>query len=358
MDIKIIISIISILIIIFILFFIHNYIQIHRKYKKDEKDYFFIYSLRYIIIILPLILISYLIAISLIYEISTAKTELVNSNKNLVHLSTVLDKLSTILDKKSLPNNLTQINESLEQIISILNNKLPEKEERLLSVDLLKSIESEIKSLKNIIKKDYIKSSVTDKIIFYFPIIILIISIFFMVAILLIFSKDFKKRIGGIILFSFALVSLFSIENFINIQLIKELKIEISKGFRVKKFDEIGPFPIGDHKLYGYTKEKMMIKIRRLKKELNNNEVYFIFLIGKSDKIPLGKNIREVYGSNIGLAQARANWVKRLIKKNLPKNNLKIPLIAIGTGPDMVGVNIDKDKLAKDRSVEIYIVKK
>ena len=78
-----------------------------------------------------------------------------------------------------------------------------------------------------------------------------------------------------------------------------------------------------------------------------------LMLIGRVDITQLNEQKRELYGSNNGLAQARAKWVwdKLVEKLNKPeKDALRERTILLSAGPLHVG-----KKVPEDRSVEVWV---
>lgn len=122
----------------------------------------------------------------------------------------------------------------------------------------------------------------------------------------------------------------------------------------------IAPFVTGkdDTLEYGQVfSEKIQLLVNRLTDDsvLKNGEL--LILIGSADRRPLGSELINFYGSNAGLAQARAMSVKTLLKQHLQK---PVPAILVfSTGPNVITdsivlPNADYElALANDRSVRL-----
>ena len=130
-----------------------------------------------------------------------------------------------------------------------------------------------------------------------------------------------------------------------------------------EKVATIGPFPIGEHdKLTPKKFESelvtpyQLIHARRSLFEAGTPRQ--LMLIGRVDITQLNDQKREDYGSNNGLAQARAKWVwEKLVKKldKPEKDALRERTIFLSAGPLHVGKNVEETNRAKDRSVEVWV---
>ncbi|MGF6549426.1 hypothetical protein [Paraburkholderia youngii] len=81
-----------------------------------------------------------------------------------------------------------------------------------------------------------------------------------------------------------------------------------------------------------------------------------LFLIGATDRTPLGPHGMERYGSNVGLAQARAEAVRTFIQQKCSAVAAKVEIVAAVNGPRITPqVDVgDSGGLADDRSVDIW----
>lgn len=83
-----------------------------------------------------------------------------------------------------------------------------------------------------------------------------------------------------------------------------------------------------------------------------------LILIGSVDKLEPRKALLDKYGSNQGLAQARAQTAKTQLLSEF--GNIQIPqpqaVITLNTGPTQIGSKVKADGLAKDRVVRVCAV--
>ena len=79
----------------------------------------------------------------------------------------------------------------------------------------------------------------------------------------------------------------------------------------------------------------------------------FMIIAGKVDKRLLNETAQRKYGSNLGLAQKRAAWVKDCLVGNENLGLDREKLIAVATGPEQTGNEANHD-LEKDRIVLVY----
>lgn len=78
-------------------------------------------------------------------------------------------------------------------------------------------------------------------------------------------------------------------------------------------------------------------------------------VIGSADEFPPTRRLRRKYGSNDGLAQARADWViRQLGLGTVAENNGKIKSLSFVRGPLIYGTDADVSSTASDRSVAVY----
>ena len=142
-----------------------------------------------------------------------------------------------------------------------------------------------------------------------------------------------------------------------------------------RKVAAVGPFCEGEHDLLEEVGKECPLQREKkveVAKECQNqlvtldqfvNEINEPFtnqqplLIGRTDITPLRQEKRGVYGSNNGLAQARAKWVRNELGKNLEDKEQEEALgraILLSAGPLHVGKNVSDCDRALDRSVEVY----
>ena len=134
-----------------------------------------------------------------------------------------------------------------------------------------------------------------------------------------------------------------------------------------KKVATIWPFRTGQHEIREEIEKDKAAK-KRLGELIKDNPLlskangfHQLMLIGRVDITPLNDKTRGHYGSNNGLAQARAKWVwEKLVEKlNKPeKDALRQRTILLSAGPLYVGQGEEDPteikNRAKDRSVEVW----
>ncbi|MET0068488.1 MAG: hypothetical protein ABW096_00510 [Candidatus Thiodiazotropha sp.] len=81
-----------------------------------------------------------------------------------------------------------------------------------------------------------------------------------------------------------------------------------------------------------------------------------LIIIGSADRVGLKPSLLQIYGSNAGLAQARAVKVKQLIEKKYDHSNTAV--LALSSGPsvtinDVPANNLENDMVSLDRVVRI-----
>ena len=94
----------------------------------------------------------------------------------------------------------------------------------------------------------------------------------------------------------------------------------------------------------------------------DQNSFAQLILVGSVDKSPLSKKSQIAYGSNLGLAQARAEWVKNQIGDQIHDNVKSTDMITLVSGPkhsvDVPEKN-DVDNLSEkhklDRCVKVFV---
>ena len=128
-----------------------------------------------------------------------------------------------------------------------------------------------------------------------------------------------------------------------------------------RKVATIGPFPIGDHDQLEETARECQNQLIPPDQFVNEMSGHFTnqqpLLIGRVDITQLSEQARKDYGSDSGLAQARAKWVRDELVKKFKNEERKEALkraILLSAGPLHVGENVSDCDRALDRSVEVY----
>ena len=120
------------------------------------------------------------------------------------------------------------------------------------------------------------------------------------------------------------------------------------------KVTAIGPFRKEEHELLERG-EELAPFITQIKRYFENKTLQQLMLVGRSDVTPLCKRTLALYGSNSGLAQARAKWILDELKKKFPKQKEKLErTILLSAGPRYVRDEATEINRAKDRTVEVY----
>ena len=127
----------------------------------------------------------------------------------------------------------------------------------------------------------------------------------------------------------------------------------------------IGPFADGDPEK-GEKDErgnviKLDEKIRALAKNLNDGtqrgkSLQGLILVGSVDKRPLSPALARNFGSNTGLAQARAEWVRNAIVNEKALSPMPKTILTLSSGPAHIGHDLLPKDLAEDRSVRVCAI--
>jgi hypothetical protein len=183
-------------------------------------------------------------------------------------------------------------------------------------------------------------------------------------AVTYVFAKGETSRFWALVAqfcFGLALTALgmFAIVNFplyFRQQTSHETKTTNTSGptpLLVDYLGRIGPFELGSEKVLEAGTEVLT----RLRAELNarsrSGEFTQVLLIGSADKFELTDRLRARYGSNAGLARARADWVAEQL---LDGTGQKVPHLVLTVGPLEHGTDLSRRDTAPDRSVGIYLL--
>ena len=114
---------------------------------------------------------------------------------------------------------------------------------------------------------------------------------------------------------------------------------------------EIFPFKTGSTIMEESAKEKLATLIEKLQEP--EVEIDRIDISGGFDKRELGDSLKLIYGSNVGLAEARVNAIKSYIIKNIYMDSNYINTFI--KGPEMYHYPFHEKNLEKDRSVEVNV---
>ena len=130
-----------------------------------------------------------------------------------------------------------------------------------------------------------------------------------------------------------------------------------------KKVATIWPFRTGQHEIQEEKDKDAKERLNRLIEDKpflsKANMFHQLMLIGRVDITQLNEQKREDYGSNNGLAQARAKRVLDELAKKWASNGTEKALlertILLSAGPLHVGKDVADTDRAKDRSVEVWV---
>jgi hypothetical protein len=154
--------------------------------------------------------------------------------------------------------------------------------------------------------------------------------------------------IGGLALLGWLCVSMVSAEP------AKADGVEPRK-FSLVSVGEIGPFTPGEgcQERVGDdpASEAASVEIRKL-----GQRVVAIIVSGSADVAMLRPSLRKAYGTNAGLASARAECVKRVLEAKLGSGAERAIVISAARGPAYIGDRVREEDRRKDRTVRVFVV--
>jgi len=121
-------------------------------------------------------------------------------------------------------------------------------------------------------------------------------------------------------------------------------------------FGGIGPFVPGrGSELTATGRDSLRIVSMAVHDSTVDKQLLVLFVVGSADKRELSRRVARSYGSNSGLAQARADVVRDTILKYLdPDGHQSEHVIATIRGPSVTRQNARLDELDADRRVLVY----
>lgn len=161
----------------------------------------------------------------------------------------------------------------------------------------------------------------------------------------------------------FSVGALFSLGGF---SLIKDFNLQVTlpggpgispsgEVVGVIQHGSVGPFVTGQHALLETGgQESVNAVTKSIRESEANHELLVLFVVGNADKRPLTGRRAMVYGSNVGLAQARSEWFRIQM---VSFTTLALPpdrVVAIVRGPSKTGPVVPFPELADDRQVSVY----
>lgn len=124
-----------------------------------------------------------------------------------------------------------------------------------------------------------------------------------------------------------------------------------------KPFGSIQPFDSGKHELVSNTPAYDILSntIDRLVDCAKTLPLLHLTLVGSTDKFELSAPLKRTYGSNAGLARARADWIAKKISDQWNGEKATFQSLSLTVGPAKVGnAVISPKQTGEDRSVTIH----
>lgn len=115
----------------------------------------------------------------------------------------------------------------------------------------------------------------------------------------------------------------------------------------------IGPFAVGRENTLETDAEGLNTLTAALSTRSSVSEISQVLVIGSADKLELTDRLRQTYGSNAGLARARAEWVADHLRDGTGQ---KLPSLVLTVGPREHGTSLSRREMAPDRAVTIYLL--
>jgi hypothetical protein len=133
-----------------------------------------------------------------------------------------------------------------------------------------------------------------------------------------------------------------------------ELTITTGRPMQYLALPSIGPFKEGedsvmDDTLAERSLEASLVSANRL---LEDRRTAFVFIVGGADKRQLLQRPRDTYGSNEGLANARAVWISSRLD-----NPHSVPILTWGGGAKEASRTPTREQLARARHVKVYVAR-
>jgi hypothetical protein len=114
----------------------------------------------------------------------------------------------------------------------------------------------------------------------------------------------------------------------------------------------VGPFPDGDHELNSTQIAKCISDAVEAETQI---QIRGWQIVGRVDKRQLRPDRVAVYGSNQGLAMARAAWVRDSVMSNVKTFNSANAVVSVG-GAKSIGPKVGEPDLQSDRAVDIFVL--
>ncbi len=124
------------------------------------------------------------------------------------------------------------------------------------------------------------------------------------------------------------------------------------------RIGSVGPFSVGEHLSDQQNEDSLNAGIIALNSSLVRNTPIHLLFVGRVDITPLTEGRDETYyGSNLGLAQARATWVRNQLLEIANTEEYRDVLnraLLLSAGPMNVGEETDESDRQKDRRVDVW----
>ena len=245
-------------------------------------------------------------------------------------------------------------------------------------------IERKLDRIETLLEKEELKTSclqiiqhskeLTNRTSRVVGIVLLIISITAAILAFIFLRKRFKfaggvsatiaafAALGSVVSLTLLKVNLLNFEHLVDLKgpLIEYCEQKPStSATNVRVIYTIFPYITGSYdKLEsGSLQERVEIvfeKLKNLKK--SNEQVIFLLVVGSADKRPLKQQLADDYGSNLQLAQKRAEHIVSLILDNSGSIIQKNRVFAIPRGGRNTGHNLNARVLEMDRSVSVIAI--
>jgi hypothetical protein len=125
-------------------------------------------------------------------------------------------------------------------------------------------------------------------------------------------------------------------------------------GVGAELLGTIGPFPVGKATL---SDEQAIADLNNVATKLSSSPVreqaVLVMVIGSADRQRLHGGLQSRFDSNVGRAQARAEWVRQALVKKSPEAS-QIRFLLLTSGPKQTQNATTDDDLKQDRRVEVW----
>ena len=145
----------------------------------------------------------------------------------------------------------------------------------------------------------------------------------------------------------------------LGIQSAAPAQVEINPSdasFSFQHLADIGPFPDSANCPSHLKEQPSFLAAVNNLKEISS-AILGVLVIGSADTRTLTPNLRKTFGTNAGLAQARADCVKALLVEQVPAVKSEF-MKSYARGPINVGSLMSQTDLASDRVVSVYVMGK